>query len=161
MSCLSCSCLTAPAGTPGPGGLAVLKVGILVLFSIWGGSCPCFTGECDVSCAFYQVGEVPFCFYFIQCFYGERVLDFAKCFPALTEVVMWFCLTAFKQTFIVWFLLYFGSSRHPPFRTDRGATIVTFRASMMTVGRFSAFLIASLPFSFFWLRCVFIYSFVF
>ena len=39
----------------------------------------------DLSCGFfidvlYQVEEIPFCSWFVECFYRERVLNIVKCF---------------------------------------------------------------------------------
>ena len=106
--------------------VGVEKVDICVSFLIQGGSCRSLTAERDVHCGYqnarYQVGEIPFDSWFIEHFYHEILLDFDKCFPALIGVIIWFCLTAFKETFSVWFLLYMGSSLHTPFQMDMGAT---------------------------------------
>lgn len=52
-----------------------------------------FTIECDVSCVFfqddfYQCDEVSFSSEFVECFYYERVLDFANSFSSSVETIM-------------------------------------------------------------------------
>ena len=85
--------------------VGVEKVDICVSFLIQGGSCRSLTAERDVHCGYqnarYQVREIPFDSWFMEHFYHEILLDFDKCFPALIGVIIWFCLTAFKETFSV------------------------------------------------------------
>ena len=63
----------------------VTRMDILIMFLILEGKHPIFTIKYTVSCggfveALYQLGEISFSFWFVECHYHERVLDFIKCF---------------------------------------------------------------------------------
>lgn len=77
--------------------------------------------------ALYWLGEVTFYSYLVEYFIMKGCWILPSAFLHWLRCDHGFCLTAFKWTFSVQFLLYFGSSLHPPVQMESGATIVTFR----------------------------------